>query len=158
MSGSLTYRISQSLAAVVVMIGLFGCRSQQPISTNEVRDSVYIEKYVYDTIPPDTSYIVTLIECDSVTNEPTVKLSDVYVDDLKLWVEQQTKNKFKFNILKPQGKIKVIEKSNSSDKLEVVEIERKRGKFELFLLVSGIVWWMMIIIYIVIKLYKLIKF
>ena len=144
--------------AVIVMVALFSCKTRQIPQNHDYRDSVYIERYIRDTLPADTSYIVTLIECDSVTNEPTVKLSDVYVDDLKLWVEQQTKNKFKFNILKPQGKIKVIEKSNSSDKFEVVEIERKRGKFELFLLVSGIVWWMMIIIYIVIKLYKLIKF
>lgn len=157
MSGSLTYRISQSLAAVVVMIGLFGCRTQQPISTNVVRDSIYIERYQYDTIAPDTSYIVTLIECDSLTNEPIIQLSDVYVDDLKLWVEQQTKNKFKFNILKPQGEIKVIEKSNNSDKVEVVEIERKRGKFEWFLLNSGVVMWLIIITYLIIKIYKLIK-
>lgn len=158
MSGSLTYRISQSLAAVVVMIGLFGCRTQQPISTNVVRDSIYIERYQYDTIAPDTSYIVTLIECDSLTNEPKIQLSDVYVDDLKLWVEQQTNNKFKFNILKPQGEIKVIEKSNSSDKVEVVEIERKRGKFEWFLIGSGVVAWLTIITYLIIKIYKLIKF
>lgn len=158
MSGSLTYRISQSLAAVVIMIGLFGCRSQQPISTNVVRDSVYIERYIRDTLPADTSYIITLIECDSVTNEPKIQLSDVYVDDLKLWVERQTNNKFKFNILKPQGEIKVIEKSNSSDKVEVVEIERKRGKFELFLLSSGVVAWLILITYLIIKIYKLIKF
>lgn len=158
MSGSLTYRISQSLAAVVVMVGLFGCRSQQPISTNEVRDSVYIERWQYDTIIPDTSYIVTLIECDSLTNLPIIQLEDVYVDDLKLWVEQQANNKFKFNILKPQGVVKVIEKSNSSDKIEVVEIERKRGKFELFLLSSGVVAWLIIIGYLIIKIYKLIKF
>lgn len=157
MSGSLTYRISQSLAAVVVMIGLFGCRTQQPISTNVVRDSIYIERYQYDTIAPDTSYVITLIECDSLTNEPIIQVSDVYVDDLKLWVEQQTKNKFKFNILKPQGKIKVIEKSNSSDKVEVVEIERKRGKFEWLLLYSGVVAWLIIITYLIIKIYKLIK-
>lgn len=157
MSGSLTYRISQSLAAVVVMIGLFGCRTQQPISTNVVRDSIYIERYQYDTIAPDTSYIVTLIECDSLTNEPIIQLSDVYVDDLKLWVEQQTKNKFKFNILKPQGEIKVIEKSNNSDKVEVVEIERKRSKFEWFLIGSGVIAWLIIIMYLIIKIYKLIK-
>lgn len=157
MSGSLTYRISQSLAAVVIMIGLFGCRSQQPISTNVVRDSVYIERYIRDTLPADTSYIVTLIECDSVTNEPKIQLSDVYVDDLKLWVERQTNNKFKFSVLKPQGEIKVIEKSNSSDKVEVVEIERKRGKFEWFLLNSGVVAWLIIITYLIIKIYKLIK-
>lgn len=153
MSGSLTYRISQSLAIVVVMIGLFGCRSQQPISTVQLRDSVYIERYIRDTLPADTSYIVTLIECDSVTNEPTVKLSDVYVDDLKLWVEQQANNKFKFSVQKPQGEIKVIEQSNSSNKLEVVEIERKRGKFELFLLSSGVVAWLIIITYLIIKIY-----
>lgn len=158
MSGSLTYRISQSLAAVVVMVGLFGCRSQQPISTNEVRDSVYIERWQYDTIIPDTSYIVTLIECDSLTNRPIIQLEDVYVDDLKLWVERQTNNQFKFGAIRPPDKIKIITQSNNQSETKIVEIERKRGKFEWFLLSSGVVAWMMIIIYIVIKLYKLIKF
>ena len=137
--------------AVIVMVVLFSCKTRQIPQNQDYRDSVYIERYIRDTLPADTSYIITLIECDSVTNKPTVKLSDVYVDDLKLWVEQQTKNKFKFNILKPQGKIKVIEKSNSSDKLEVVEIERKRGKFEWFLIISGVVGWLVLIIYVAIK-------
>lgn len=158
MSGSLTYRISQSLAAVVVMVVLFGCRSQQPISMNEVRDSVYIERWQYDTIIPDTSYIVTLIECDSLTNRPIIQLEDVYVDDLKLWVERQTNNQFKFGAIRPPDKIKTITQSNNQSETKIVEIERKRGKFEWFLLSSGVVAWMMIIIYIVIKLYKLIKF
>ena len=137
--------------AVIVMVVLFSCKTRQIPQNHDYRDSVYIERYIRDTLPADTSYIITLIECDSVTNKPTVKLSDVYVDDLKLWVEQQTKNKFKFNILKPQGKIKVIEKSNSSDKLEVVEIERKRSKFEWFLIISGVVGWLVLIIYVAIK-------
>lgn len=146
MSGTRTY--TKLAIAVIVIASLVGCKTRQ---VHDYRDSVYIERYIRDTLPADTSYIVTLIECDSATNEPTVKLSDVYVDDLKLWVEQQTKNKFKFNILKPQGEIKVIEKSNSSDKLEVVEIERKRSKFEWFLLCSGVVGWLILIIYVAIK-------
>lgn len=144
--------------AVIVMVALFGCKTRQIPQNHDYHDSVYIERYIRDTLSADTSYIVTLIECDSVTNEPTVKLSDVYVDDLKLWVERQTNNKFKFNILKPQGEIKVIEKSNSSDKVEVVEIERKRGKFEWFLIISGVVGWLIVITYLIIKIYKLIKF
>lgn len=156
MSGTRTY--TKLVIAVIVMVVLFGCKTRQTPQNHDYRDSVYKERYIRDTLPVDTSYIVTLIECDSATNEPTVKLSDVYVDDLKLWVEQQTKNKFKFNILKPQGEIKVIEKNNSSDKLEVVEIERKRGKFEWFLLCSGVVAWLIVITYLIIKIYKLIKF
>ena len=152
MSGTRTH--TKLVIAVIVIASLVGCKTRQ---VHDYRDSVYIERYIRDTLPADTSYIVTLIECDSVTNEPTVKLSDVYVDDLKLWVEQQTKNKFKFNILKPQGVVKVIEKSNSSDKVEVVEIERKRGKFEWFLLSSGVVAWLIVITYLIIKIYKLIK-
>lgn len=147
MSGTRTY--TKLAIAVIVIASLVGCKTRQ--QNHDYRDSVYKERYIRDTLPADTSYIVTLIECDSVTNEPTVKLSDVYVDDLKLWVEQQTKNKFKFNILKPQGVVKVIEKSNSSDKVEVVEIERKRGKFEWFLIISGVVGWLVLIIYVVIK-------
>lgn len=153
MSGS--YAHIKIIVAIIVITGLFGCKSQQLVQNHNYRDFVYKEIYIRDTLPADTNYIVTLIECDSVTNKPTVKLSDVYVDDLKLWVEQQTNNKFKFNILKPQGKVKVIEKSNSSDKLEVVEIERKRGKFEWFLIGSGVVEWMTIITYLIIKIYKL---
>ena len=149
MSGTRTY--TKLVIAVIVMVVLFGCKTRQIPQNHDYRDSMYKERYIRDTLPADTSYIITLIECDSVTNKPTVKLSDVYVDDLKLWVEQQTKNKFKFNILKPQGEIKVIEKSNSSDKLEVVEIERKRGKFEWFLIISGVVGWLVLIIYVVIK-------
>ena len=144
--------------AVIVMVVLFGCKTRQIPQNHDYRDSVYIERYIRDTLPADTSYIVTLIECDSLTNEPKIQLSDVYVDDLKLWVEQQANNKFKFSVQKPQGEIKVIEKSNSSDKLEVVEIERKRGKFEWFLLNSGVVAWLILITYLIIKIYKLIKF
>jgi hypothetical protein len=106
------------------MVALFGCKARQISQNHDYRDSVYIERYIRDTLPADTSYIITLIECDSLTNEPKIQLSDVYVDDLKLWVEEQANNKFKFSVLKPQGEIKVIEQSNSSDKLEVVEIER----------------------------------
>lgn len=157
MSGSLTYRISQSLAAVVVMIGLFGCRTQQPISTNVVRDSIYIERYQYDTITPDTSYVITLIECDSLTNEPIIQLSDVYVDDLKLWVEQQTNNQLKIGVIRPPNKIKIITQSNNQAETKIVEIERKRGKFEWFLIGSGVIAWLIIITYLIIKIYKLIK-
>lgn len=149
MSGTRTY--TKLVIAVIVMVVLFGCKTRQIPQNHDYRDSVYIERYIRDTLPADTSYIITLIECDSVTNKPIIQLSDVYVDDLKLWVEQQANNKFKFNILKPQGKIKVIEKSNSSDKLEVVEIERKRGKFEWFLIISGVVGWLVLIIYVAIK-------
>lgn len=155
MSGS--YAHIKIIVAIIVITGLFGCKSQQPVQNHNYRDSVYIERYIRDTLPADTSYIITLIDCDSLTNKPIISVSDVFVDDLKLWVEQQTKNKFKFNILKPQGEIKVIEQSNSSDKLEVVEIERKRGKFEWFLLSSGVVAWLIIITYLIIKIYKLIK-
>lgn len=143
--------------AVIVMVVLLGCKTRQIPQNHDYRDSVYIERYIRDTLPADTSYIVTLIKCDSLTNEPTIQLSDVYVDDLKLWVERQTNNKFKFNIIKPQNEIKVIEQSNNSDKLEVVEIERKRSKFEWFLLSSGVVAWLSIITYLIIKIYKLIK-
>ena len=152
-----SYSHIKFIVAIIVIIGLMSCRTQQPIQNHDYRDSVYIERYIRDTLPADTSYIVTLIECDSLTNEPIIQLSDVYVDDLKLWVEQQTKNKFKFNIIKPQNEIKVIERSNNSDKLEVVEIERKRGKFEWFLLCSGVVAWLIIITYLIIKIYKVIK-
>lgn len=155
MSGTRTY--TKLVIAVIVIVALVGCKTRQIPQNHDYRDSVYIERYIRDTLPADTSYIVTLIECDSLTNEPTIQLSDVYVDDLKLWVEQQTNNKFKFNILKPQGEIKVIEKSNNSDKVEVVEIERKRGKFEWFLLSSGVVAWLIVITYLIIKIYKLIK-
>lgn len=155
MSGTRTY--TQFVIAVIVMVVLFGCKTRQIPQNHDYRDSVYIERYIRDTLPADTSYIVTLIDCDSLTNEPTIQLSNVYVDDLKLWVERQTKNKFKFNILKPQGEIKVIKQSNNSDKVEVVEIERKRGKFEWFLLSSGVVAWLIIIMYLIIKIYKLIK-
>ena len=137
------------------MVVLFGCKTRQIPQNHDYRDSVYIERYIRDTLLTDTSYIVTLIECDSLTHKPIIQLSDVYVDDLKLWVEQQTKNKFKFSVLKPQGEVKVIEQSNSSNKLEVVEIERKRGKFEWFLIGSGVVEWMTIITYLIIKIYKL---
>jgi hypothetical protein len=139
------------------MIVLFGCKTRQIPQNHDYRDSVYIERYIRDTLPADTSYIVTLIECDSLTNEPAIQLSDVYVDDLKLWIEQQTKNKFKFNVIKPQNEIKIIEQSNNSDKVEVVEIERKRSKFEWFLLSSGVISWSIIITYLIIKIYNLIK-
>ena len=143
--------------AVIVMVALFGCRTRQISQNHDYRDSVYIERYIRDTIMPDTSYIVTLIECDSVTNEPKIQLSDVYVDDLKLWVEQQTKNKFKFNILKPQGEIKVIEQSNSSDRVEIIAVERNLNRFEWFLLISGIVGWLIVITSLIIKIYKYVK-
>lgn len=149
MSGTRTY--ITIVIAVIVMVVLFGCKTRQIPQNHDYRDSVYIERYIRDTLPADTSYIITLIECDSVTNEPIIQLSDVYVDDLKLWVERQTNNKFKFSVQKPQGEIKVIERNNSSDKLEVVEIERKRGKFEWFLLSSGVVGWLVLIIYVAIK-------
>ena len=149
MSGTRTY--ITIVIAVIVMVVLFGCKTRQIPQNHDYRDSVYIERYIRDTLPADTSYIITLIECDSVTNEPIIQLSDVYVDDLKLWVERQTNNKFKFSIQKPQGEIKVIERNNSSDKLEVVEIERKRGKFEWFLIISGVVGWLVLIIYVAIK-------
>ena len=157
MPGSHTHRTIKSLAAVVIMIVLFGCRSQQPISTNVVRDSVYIERWQYDTIAPDTSYVITLIECDSLTNEPIIQVSDVYVDDLKLWVERK-KNQLKFGAIQPPEKIKTITQSNNQAETKIVEVERKRGKFELFLLYSGIVVWLIVITYLVIKIYKLIKF
>lgn len=153
MSGTRTY--TKLVIAVIVMVVLFGCKTRQIPQNHDYRDSVYIERYIRDTLLTDTSYIVTLIECDSLTHKPIIQLSDVYVDDLKLWVEQQTKNKFKFSVLKPQGEVKVIEQSNSSNKLEVVEIERKRGKFEWFLIGSGVVEWMTIITYLIIKIYKL---
>lgn len=143
--------------AVIVMVALLGCKARQIPQNHDYRDSVYIERYIRDTLPADTSYIVTLIECDSLMNKPKIQLSDVYVDDLKLWVEQQANNKFKFSVLKPQGKIKVIEQSNSSDKVEVVEIERKSGKFEWFLLISGIVGWLIVITSLIIKIYKYVK-
>ena len=155
MSGTRTY--TQIVIAVIVMVVLFGCKTRQIPQNHDYRDSVYIERYIRDTIQPDTSYIVTLIECDSVTNKPIVQVSDVYLDDIRLWIEQKTNQKFKFNILKPQSEIKVIERSNTSDKVEVVEIERKRGKFEWFLLISGVVVWMIVIMYLIFKIYKLIK-
>lgn len=147
MSGTRTY--TKLAIAVIVIASLVGCKTRQ--QNHDYRDSVYIERYIRDTLPADTSYIVTLIECDSVKNEPIVQFSDVYLGDIRLWVEKMTNKKFKFNILKPQGEIKVIEKSNSSDKLEVVEIERKRGKFEWFLIISGVVGWLVLIIHVAIK-------
>lgn len=143
--------------AVIVMVALFSCKARQIPQNHDYRDSVYIERYIRDTLPADTSYIVTLIECDSVTNEPKIQLSDVYVDDLKLWVEQQANNKFKFNVLKPQGEIKVIEKSNSSDRVEVIAVERNLNRFEWFLLISGIVGWLIVITSLTIKIYKYVK-
>lgn len=155
MSGTRTH--IEIVIAIIVLCCLCGCRSQQVIQNHDYRDSVYIERYIRDTLPADTSYIVTLIECDSLTNEPKIQLSDVYVDDLKLWVEQQANNKFKFNVLKPQDKIKVIEQSNSSDRVEVIAVERNLNKFEWFLLISGIVGWLIVITSITIKIYKYIK-
>lgn len=149
MSGTRTY--ITIVIAVIVMVALFGCKTRQIPQDHDYRDSVYIERYIRDTLPADTNYIITLIECDSVTNEPKIQLSDVYVEDLKLWVEQQANNKFKFSVQKPQGEIKVIEKNNNSDKVEVVEIERKRSKFEWFLIISGVVGWLVLIIYVAIK-------
>lgn len=143
--------------AVIVMVVLFGCKTRQIPQNHDYRDSIYIERYIRDTVTPDTSYIVTLIECDSLTNKPIVQVSDVYLDDIRLWIEQKTNQKFKFNILKPQSEIKVIEKGNTSDKIEFVEIERKRGKFEWFLLSSGVVVWMIVIMYLIFLIYKLIK-
>lgn len=143
--------------AVIVMVALVGCKTRQIPQNHDYRDSVYIERYIRDTLPADTSYIVTLIECDSLTNEPKIQLSNVYVDDLKLWVEQQANNKFKFSILKPQGVIKVIEQSNSSDRVEVIAVERNLNRFEWFLLISGIVAWLIVITSITIKIYKYVK-
>lgn len=143
--------------AIIVLCCLCGCKSQQVIQNHDYRDSVYIERYIRDTLPADTSYIVTLIECDSVTNKPKIQLSDVYVDDLKFWVEQQTDNQFKFSVLKPQGKIKVIEQSNSSDRMEVIAVERNLNRFEWFLIISGIFGWLIVIISITIKIYKYVK-
>ena len=155
MSGVSTY--TQIVIAVIVIVAHVGCRTRPIPQNHDYRDSVYIERYIRDTVTPDTSYIVTLIECDSLTNQPIVQVSDVYLDDIRLWIEQKTNQKFKFNILKPQSEIKVIEKGNTSDKVEVVEIERKRGKFEWFLLCSGVVVWMILILFLMIKIYKLIK-
>lgn len=155
MSGTRTY--IEIVIAVIVMVALFGCRTLQIPQNHDYRDSVYIERYIRDTLPADTSYIITLIECDSVTNKPKIQLSDIYVDDLKLWVEQQANNKFKFNILKPQSKIKVIEQSNSSDRAEVIAVERNLNRFEWFFLISGIVGWLIVITSITIKIYKYVK-
>ena len=157
MSSSLTYRISKYLAAVVVMIGLFGCRSQQPISTNVVQDSVYIERWQYDSIAPDTSYVITLIECDSLTNKPIIQVSDVYVDDLKLWVERQTNNQFKFGAIRPPDRIKTIYTNNSNTTKEIVAVERNLNRFEWFLIISGIVGWLTVILSLTIKIYKYVK-
>lgn len=142
--------------AVIVMVVLFGCKTRQIPQNHDYRDSIYIERYIRDTVTPDTSYIVTLIECDSVTNKPIVQVSDVYLDDLKLWVEREN-NKLKISAVKPHNEIKIIEKGNTSNKIEVVEIARKRGKLEWFLLSSGVVVWMIVIIYLIIKIYKLKK-
>lgn len=155
MSGTRTY--ITIVIAVIVMVVLFGCKTRQISQNHDYRDSVYIERYIRDTLPADTSYIVTLIECDSLTNKPILSVSDVYVDDLKLWVRQKQNNVFEFGAIRPPDKIKIIQQSNSSDKLEIVEIERKRGKFECFLLCSGVVAWLIIITYLIIKIYKLIK-
>ena len=154
---SCSYAHTKIIVAIIVILGLFGCKAQQPTQNHDYRDSVYIERYIRDTLPADTSYIVTLIECDSLTNEPTVKLSDVYVDDLKLWVRQKQNNVFEFGAIRLPDEIKIIQQSNSSDKLEIVEVERKRSKFEWFLLSSGVVAWLTIITYLIIKIYKLIK-
>lgn len=155
MSGTRTY--IEIVIAVIVMVALFSCKARQIPQSHDYRDSVYIERYIRDTLPADTSYIVTLIECDSLTNKPKIQLSDVYVDDLKLWVEQQANNKFKFSVLKPQGEIKVIEQSNSSDRVEVIAVERNLNRFEWFLLISGIVGWLIVITSIIIKIYKYVK-
>ena len=154
---SCSYTHIKIIVAIIVIIGLFGCRTQQPIQNHDYRDSVYIERYIRDTLPADTSYIVTLIECDSMTHKPIVSLSDVYVDDLKLWVRQKQNNVFEFGAIRLPDKIKIIQQSNSSDKLEIVEVERKRSKFEWFLLSSGVFAWLIIITYLIIKIYKLIK-
>lgn len=154
MSGVSTY--TKIVIAVIVMVVLFGCKTRQIPQNHDYRDSIYIERYIRDTVLPDTSYIVTLIECDSVTNKPIVQVSDVYLDDLKLWVEREN-NKLKISAVKPHSEIKVIEKGNTSDKIEFVEIARKRGKFEWFLLSSGVVGWMIVIVFLIFKFYKLIK-
>ena len=155
MSGTRSH--TKIVIAVIVMVALVGCKTRQIPQNHDYRDSVYIERYIRDTLPADTSYIITLIECDSLTKKPKIQLSDVYVDDLKLWVEQQANNKFKFNILKPQGVIKVIEQSNSSDSVEVITVERNLNRFEWFLLISGIVGWLIVITNLTIKIYKYVK-
>lgn len=154
MSGVSTY--TKIVIAVIVMVVLFSCKTRQIPQNHDYRDSIYIERYIRDTVLPDTSYIVTLIECDSVTNKPIVQVSDVYLDDLKLWVEREN-NKLKISAVKPQSEIKVIEKGNTSDKVEFVEIERKRGNFEWFILISGAVGWMVVIVFLIFKIYKFIK-
>ena len=154
---SCSYTHIKIIVAIIVIIGLMSCRTQQPIQNHDYRNSVYIERYIRDTLPADTSYIITLIECDSVTNKPVLSVSDVYLDDLKLWIRQKQNNVFEFGAIRLPDKIKIIQQSNSSDKLEIVEVERKRSKFEWFLIISGIVSWSVVIIYIGIKIYKLIK-
>ena len=154
---SCSYAHTKIIIAIIVIVGLLSCRTQQPIQNHDYRDSVYIERYIRDTLPADTSYIVTIIECDSVTNKPVLSVSDVYVDDLKLWVCQKQNNVFEFGAIRLPDEIKIIQQSNSSDKLEIVEVERKRSKFECFLIGSGVVAWMTIITYLIIKFYKLIK-
>lgn len=151
---SCSYAHIKIIIAIIVIIGLFGCRTQQPIQNHDYRDSVYIERYIRDTLPADTSYIVTLIECDSLTNKPVLSVSDVYVDDLKLWVRQKQNNVFEFGAIRLPDKIKIIQQSNSSDKLEIVEVERKRSKFEWFLICSGIVSWCLFIVYLILFIKK----
>lgn len=154
---SCSYAHTKIIITIIVIVGLLSCRTQQPIQNHDYRDSVYIERYIRDTLPADTSYIVTLIECDSVTNKPVLSVSDVYVDDLKLWVRQRQGNIFEFGAIKPVGEIKVIQQSNNTDKTEIVVVERNLNRVEWFLIISGIVSWGVVIIYIGIKIYKLIK-
>lgn len=153
-----SYSHIKFIVAIIVIIGLFGCRTQQPMQNHDYRDSVYIERYIRDTLPADTSYIVTLIECDSMTHKPIVSLSDVYVDDLKLWVRQKQNNVFEFGAIRLPDKIKIIQQSNNTDKAEIVVVERNLNRFEWFLIGSGVVAWLIIITYLIIKIYKLIKF
>ena len=154
---SCSYAHIKIIIAIIVILGLFGCKSQQPIQNHDYHDSVYIERYIRDTLPADTSYIVTLIECDSITNKPVLSVSDVYVDGLKLWVRQKQNNVFEFGAIRLPDEIKIIQQSNTSDKVEVVTVERNLNRFEWFLIISGIVGWGVVIIYIGIKIYKLIK-
>ena len=151
---SCSYTHAKIIVAIIVIIGLMSCRTQHPIQNHDYRDSVYIERYIRDTLPADTSYIITLIECDSITHKPIVSLSDVYVDDLKLWVKQRQGNVFEFGAIRLPDKIKIIQQSNSSDKLEIVEVERKRSKFEWFLIISGIVSWCLFIVYLILFIKK----
>ncbi len=136
---------------VILSLSIGSCKSVAPIESSIIRDSTYIEKFVIDTIPGDTIKIIGYIDCDSLL-QGKLYLDSIRTEAVKLSFNQN-QNRVNLEVITPEEHRTAINTDTSSSEInkEIEYIKRSRGTFEWILLISGIIFWLSIFTYIVIK-------